>query len=123
MLIPPDFNVSVTDWERSLRLREGKFAVLEADPDHSAAATATATVTTTLAPAARPPSESGMVAPPPEAAAAAPGPAAAAAAAPSGGGADADAGVQPPSTLARYSGLSSDELADIRARLERLLSQ
>ncbi|KAG2452072.1 hypothetical protein HYH02_003108 [Chlamydomonas schloesseri] len=134
LLIPPDFNVSVTDWERSLRLREGKFAVLEADPDHtnnsgrSGTATATvSTVTTALAPAApppqRPPSESGMVAPPPpEAAAAAAGPAAALGA---GDGADdgPDAAARPPSTLARYSGLSGGELDEIRARLERLLSQ
>lgn len=32
LLIPPDFNVGVTDWERSMRLREGRFAVLEAEP-------------------------------------------------------------------------------------------
>lgn len=28
-LIPPDYNVGVTDWERSLRLREGQFSVLD----------------------------------------------------------------------------------------------
>lgn len=33
LLIPPDYNVGVTDWERSLRLREGKYTVLEEEPD------------------------------------------------------------------------------------------
>lgn len=33
LLIPPDYNVGITDWERSLRLREGRFSVLEADPE------------------------------------------------------------------------------------------
>lgn len=37
LLIPPDFNVNVTDWERSLRLREGRFSVLPEEPDHSMA--------------------------------------------------------------------------------------
>lgn len=32
LLIPPDFNVGVTDWERSMRLRDGRWAVLEAEP-------------------------------------------------------------------------------------------
>lgn len=32
LLIPPDFNVGVTDWERSLRLREGHWSVLEEEP-------------------------------------------------------------------------------------------
>lgn len=31
LLIPPDYNVGVTDWERSLRLREGRFSVVDAD--------------------------------------------------------------------------------------------
>lgn len=31
-LMPPEFNVSVTDWERSRKLREGKFSVLASDP-------------------------------------------------------------------------------------------
>lgn len=35
LLIPPEFNVGITDWERSMRLREGRFAVLEAEPDHA----------------------------------------------------------------------------------------
>ncbi|KAK9838318.1 hypothetical protein WJX81_004326 [Elliptochloris bilobata] len=32
LLIPPDHNVGLTDWERSLRLREGQFSVLARDP-------------------------------------------------------------------------------------------
>jgi hypothetical protein len=33
LLIPPDFNVGMTDWERSLRLREGLgWSVLDSDP-------------------------------------------------------------------------------------------
>lgn len=35
LLIPPDFNVGVTDWERSLRLREGRFSVLPEEPDRT----------------------------------------------------------------------------------------
>lgn len=31
-LIPPNYNVGVTDWESSLRLREGHYSVLEQDP-------------------------------------------------------------------------------------------
>ena len=31
-LLPPDFNVGTTDWERSLRLRNGNFAVLDHEP-------------------------------------------------------------------------------------------
>eukprot|EP00878_Enallax_costatus_P005750 GHUV01006028.1.p1 GENE.GHUV01006028.1~~GHUV01006028.1.p1 ORF type:complete len:245 (+),score=93.39 GHUV01006028.1:646-1380(+) len=33
LLMPPDYNVHITDWERSLRLREGKFHVLPEEPD------------------------------------------------------------------------------------------
>lgn len=32
LLIPPDYNVGMTDWEKSLRLRRGEFRVLEAEP-------------------------------------------------------------------------------------------
>ncbi|GIM12826.1 hypothetical protein Vretimale_16056 [Volvox reticuliferus] len=119
LLIPPDFNVAITDWERSLRLRDGKFAVLDAEPERrggsggSSAAAAAATATAT--------------APPPPAAAG------------SGGGNPhppssiypqqqqpgfsnlQDVGGRDPSTLARYSGLSRSELEEIRARLEALL--
>ncbi|GFH06526.1 aldo_ket_red domain-containing protein, partial [Haematococcus lacustris] len=38
LLIPPDFNVGVTDWERSMRLRDGCWAVLESEPELGAAA-------------------------------------------------------------------------------------
>jgi hypothetical protein len=31
-LVPPDFSVKVTDWERAKKLRSGSFAVLESDP-------------------------------------------------------------------------------------------
>lgn len=31
LLIPPDYYVTITDWERSLRLREGKWTVMERD--------------------------------------------------------------------------------------------
>mmetsp|Transcript_6085 Transcript_6085/g.15943 ORF Transcript_6085/g.15943 Transcript_6085/m.15943 type:complete len:521 (-) Transcript_6085:33-1595(-) len=31
-LVPPDFNVGATDWERSQRLRAGRFSVLEEEP-------------------------------------------------------------------------------------------
>lgn len=31
LLIPPDYYVGMTDWERSLRLREGKWSVMERD--------------------------------------------------------------------------------------------
>ncbi|KAK9814897.1 hypothetical protein WJX73_001617 [Symbiochloris irregularis] len=33
MLYPPDYNISMTDWERSLRLREGHFEVLDTEPE------------------------------------------------------------------------------------------
>lgn len=33
MMMPPEFNVGITDWERSLRLREGKYSVLEQEPE------------------------------------------------------------------------------------------
>eukprot|EP00210_Caulerpa_lentillifera_P008916 g8507.t1 len=32
-LTPPEFNVGVTDWERSMRLRQGHYEVLDAEPD------------------------------------------------------------------------------------------
>lgn len=32
LLIPPDFNVPQTDWEKSLRLRKGEFSVLNGEP-------------------------------------------------------------------------------------------
>eukprot|EP00887_Chlorella_sp_A99_P002858 scaffold6.g2858.t1 len=32
LLIPPDYNVGMTDWEKSLRLRKGEFAVLDSEP-------------------------------------------------------------------------------------------
>jgi len=32
LLIPPDFNVGLTDWERAKRLRSGSFDVLEIEP-------------------------------------------------------------------------------------------
>ncbi len=34
LLIPPDYNVGLTDWERSRKLRDGLFNVLEMDPMH-----------------------------------------------------------------------------------------
>jgi hypothetical protein len=33
LLIPPDYNVGVTDWERSMRLRDGRWAVLDSEPE------------------------------------------------------------------------------------------
>lgn len=38
LLIPPDYNVGMTDWEKSLRLRNGEFAVLDAEPEPACAA-------------------------------------------------------------------------------------
>jgi hypothetical protein len=32
LLIPPDYNVGTTDWEKSLKLRRGEFSVLGAEP-------------------------------------------------------------------------------------------
>jgi hypothetical protein len=32
LLIPPDYNVGMTDWEKSLRLKKGEFSVLGAEP-------------------------------------------------------------------------------------------
>ena len=32
LLIPPDFNVGLTDWERARNLRSGNFDVLEMEP-------------------------------------------------------------------------------------------
>lgn len=31
-LMPPEFNVGVTDWERSVKLRQGHYQVLEEEP-------------------------------------------------------------------------------------------
>jgi len=42
LLIPPDYNVGVTDWERSLRLREGRWSVLGAEPAGGGGAAAAA---------------------------------------------------------------------------------
>jgi len=33
LMMPPEFNVGITDWERSVRLREGRYTVLEKDPE------------------------------------------------------------------------------------------
>ncbi|GFH22343.1 uncharacterized protein HaLaN_19795, partial [Haematococcus lacustris] len=55
LLIPPDFNVGVTDWERSMRLRDGRWAVLEAEPERGAAASSRGPqVTTTTTASAQP---------------------------------------------------------------------
>lgn len=32
-LTPPEFNVGVTDWERSMKLRQGQYEVLDSDPE------------------------------------------------------------------------------------------
>ncbi len=139
LLIPPDVNVSVTDWERLLRLREGQFSVLDAEPERlqlgmaaaadGAAGAAVATVAATAAAAPPPPPPAAAAAP----AAAPPGPASAggkqqpgagaAAQAAGGGSAAAKSQAGGPSTLARYSGLSGPDLEEIRARLETLLPQ
>lgn len=34
-LTPPEFNVGVTDWERSMKLRQGHYEVLDVEPDHT----------------------------------------------------------------------------------------
>ena len=39
-LMPPEFNVGITDWERSMKLRQGHYQVLEEEPDLSTAASA-----------------------------------------------------------------------------------
>lgn len=33
-LMPPEFNVGVTDWERSMKLRQGHFHVLDSEPQY-----------------------------------------------------------------------------------------
>ncbi|GIL60326.1 hypothetical protein Vafri_14954 [Volvox africanus] len=116
LLIPPDFNVAITDWERSLRLRDGKFAVLDAEPERrsgSSAAAAAATVTATAPPPPAPAGSGGSNPHPPSSAY------------PQqqhpGFPNLQDVGGRDPSTLARYSGLSRSELEEIRARLEALL--
>ena len=35
-LMPPEFNVGITDWERSMKLRQGHFQVLEEEPEYQA---------------------------------------------------------------------------------------
>ncbi|PNH11504.1 hypothetical protein TSOC_001620 [Tetrabaena socialis] len=137
LLIPPDFNVSVTDWERSLRLRDGQFAVLESEPERCASApasasgsaaecgsgAATATITTTTTTTTVTTTTTTTTATTTSAAGAA-------AAqqqqqqSQAGGGPAAGAGpftAPASSTLARYSGLSGSDLENIRARLETLL--
>ncbi|KAF6265721.1 hypothetical protein COO60DRAFT_1697694 [Scenedesmus sp. NREL 46B-D3] len=42
LLMPPDYNVHITDWERSLRLREGKFHVLPEEPEFSSSSSSSA---------------------------------------------------------------------------------
>ncbi len=42
LLIPPDFNVGVTDWERASRLRQGVFAVLDSEPPRHASSSSSA---------------------------------------------------------------------------------
>ena len=32
--MPPEFNVGITDWERSMKLRQGHFQVLEEEPEY-----------------------------------------------------------------------------------------
>ncbi|KAL6747530.1 hypothetical protein V8C86DRAFT_1309050 [Haematococcus lacustris] len=114
LLIPPDFNVGVTDWERSMRLRDGCWAVLESEPELGAAAAGNPgpQVTTASLPTPTPPTPptrpqpnlgiaaAGVASPPPT-----PGPAAA-------------------TPLARYHpSFSEDELRALRTQLERLLPQ
>jgi len=47
LLIPPNVNVTTTDWERSMRLRDGRWAVLETEPElqESSATTTSSTRT------------------------------------------------------------------------------
>ncbi|GLC42383.1 hypothetical protein PLESTB_000652800 [Pleodorina starrii] len=115
LLIPPDFNVAVTDWERSLRLRDGKFAVLDAEPDRRGLGGGAATATATAPPpAAAGPAAGGR---PPHG-----GPSSSSHPHPHQGYSNLqEVGGGDPSTLARYSGLSHEELQQIRARLEALL--
>lgn len=119
LLIPPDFNVSITDWERSMRLRDGKFAVLDSEPELAGAAGGGSSATATVAAPATGQPASGA------------GPGVGVVGGignvhvprvvPSVGGASGGPASSQPSALARYSGLSGDELVDIRARLEALL--
>lgn len=48
LLIPPDYNVGVTDWERYRRLREGHFSVLDEEPDRSCVKTVPSAPTKSL---------------------------------------------------------------------------
>ncbi|KAG2488108.1 hypothetical protein HYH03_013257 [Edaphochlamys debaryana] len=135
LLIPPDYNVSVTDWERSLRLREGRFAVLDAEPERSASSASSASASASASAAANGSGGGGGggatamarsgLAPSGPAPSAPPPPAGAGPAAGSASGAQAGAGgaaARGGSRLARYSGqLGGSELDDIRARLEALL--
>ncbi|PSC71555.1 hypothetical protein C2E20_5127 [Micractinium conductrix] len=44
LLIPPDYNVGMTDWEKSLKLRKGEFSVLGAEPSSQTAPTSQSTL-------------------------------------------------------------------------------
>ncbi|MEW5301462.1 MAG: hypothetical protein WDW36_004321 [Sanguina aurantia] len=114
LLIPPDYNVGVTDWERSLRLREGRWMVLEEEPERSSSSNSLGSKS----------GQSNLSSSPSAGGGAAGG---------GGGGGAVQTKPNPSlnltsvpgvnfSTLARYSGLSSTEQLDtIRARLEKLL--
>jgi hypothetical protein len=52
LLLPPELNVEMTDWERSLRLREGQFAVLEAEPEPSTSGAGSSSTAVAAAPPA-----------------------------------------------------------------------
>uniref|UniRef100_A0A6T8PRJ0 Uncharacterized protein n=1 Tax=Chlamydomonas leiostraca TaxID=1034604 RepID=A0A6T8PRJ0_9CHLO len=107
LLIPPDYNVGVTDWERSMRLRDGRFAVLDEEPEsgpasmghgHGSASATAARHKVHIPPQARPAHGGG----------------------PGGRGGFSGAGAGAGgSALARYH--SGGQLEAIRAQLERLL--
>ncbi|KAL6763038.1 hypothetical protein V8C86DRAFT_3130291 [Haematococcus lacustris] len=110
LLIPPDFNVGVTDWERSMRLRDGRWAVLEAEPERGAAASSRGPqVTTTTTASAQPRHTLGLA----------------------GSGSSSSSGSLPSSPLpsaatplARYHpSFSKEQMRAVKAQLERLLPQ
>lgn len=50
LLIPPEYNVSLTDWERTLRLRQGDWSVLAEEPQRGVAGATPATTSASQQP-------------------------------------------------------------------------
>lgn len=119
LLIPPDCNVGMTDWERSLRLREGQWAVLPSEP--AAESSVPSSVSAGGLCVAASTSSLMLMGPTAAAASSSSSTSGVATSATASSNQPRNAGVPNQATLARYVCMSGGELDNIRGRLERLL--